>query len=371
VFTSWFEQNKSQAASTAGSQGRKASVAGQQGADEGTGNTATAGDGAAARFATTEKKPTEVILRGYRSPAQQYAAINHYEQLAGRICEDYPRDPPPGARRYKSELRDPAFTRPRRLTAAERALVNRADGGEHWVKVTFESAEAAEAALFASPQSVAGFLVYADPYTGAGPGVDEAVPEREEAGFGRPSSRGATFGNRRSLRNRGNGAGANGNGNGKTPFDLSPPHSQASSRTADTATVSAVSTATTSGTLTGPSTPRPVNRQVAPSTPRNQKDPDSPDGNNLYCRTIPSAKKARILPAEAALRPQPSLTDRVLKMVPVLGWFGGSMIGNEVPRNDSGQFDWNKASLYWKIVWWFDARFGLFGGEILSADKED
>ncbi|KAJ8124912.1 hypothetical protein O1611_g8728 [Lasiodiplodia mahajangana] len=31
------------------------------------------------------KEPVEMILRGYASPSQQYAAINHYEQLAGRI----------------------------------------------------------------------------------------------------------------------------------------------------------------------------------------------------------------------------------------------------------------------------------------------
>src|SRR4029079_9891399 len=119
----------------------------------------------------------ELILRGYRSSTQQYAAIAHYESLAGLILEDYPREPPSSQRRYKSELRDPAFTRRRNLTADERALVNRADGGEHWVKVTFESTEAANAAFYASPQSILGYFVYAEPYRGMPPAKDEACPD--------------------------------------------------------------------------------------------------------------------------------------------------------------------------------------------------
>jgi hypothetical protein len=47
------------------------------------------------------------------------------------------------------------------------------------------------------------------------------------------------------------------------------------------------------------------------------------------------------------------------------------MIGSEVPRTDMGEFDWAKASLYWKLMWWLDFLLGLFGGEIRDADKDD
>jgi hypothetical protein len=47
------------------------------------------------------------------------------------------------------------------------------------------------------------------------------------------------------------------------------------------------------------------------------------------------------------------------------------MIGNEVPRKEDGEFDHARASLYWKFIWWLDATFGLFRGEIMSADKDD
>jgi hypothetical protein len=62
---------------------------------------------------------------------------------------------------------------------------------------------------------------------------------------------------------------------------------------------------------------------------------------------------------------------RVMSAIPILGWFGGSMIGNEVPRTDLGDFDWNRASLYWKVIWWLDFYFRLFGGDMLNADKDD
>ncbi|KAK3336838.1 hypothetical protein B0T19DRAFT_410718 [Cercophora scortea] len=321
-------------------------------------------------------EPTEVILRGYRSSQQQYAAIKHYEQLAGRICEDYSRDPPIESRRYKSELRDPAFTRSRALTSDERAKVNKAESGEHWIKVTFESAEAAEAAIFASPQSILGHLVYAELYHGARPARDEAVldtasisddrfrspPGRRQHTKSASSSNGAVFGRQQpvsaALR-------------GFDDYDLSPPHSQTSSRTADTTTVtsntetSTLSSATVTGKANGTTT------TTATTTGRDTTSSQAQAADNGFCRAIPTVRKAKLLPAEQALLPAPSYTQRVLNHVPFLKWFSGSMIGNEVPRTDAGDFDWDKASLYWKFIWWLDSSFGLFGREILSADKED
>ncbi|GKT42550.1 nucleoporin NUP53 [Colletotrichum spaethianum] len=316
---------------------------------------------AAAEPRITRHVPTEVILRGYRSPSQQYAAISHYEQLAGLICEDYPREPPLEQRRYKSELRDPAFTRRRGLTGEERAKVNRADGGEHWVKVTFESADAADAAVYASPQRVLGYLVYAEPYHGLPPARDEPIPDVDslitthEEHSRSQSVPAGSFGTHRTPRSKHRTASKSGSNpfaisNNRSMSDLSPPTSLTSSNTIETATISN----TTNSSVT-----------VTESQPQMQAE------DSLFCRRIPTARKARLLPAEQALLPQQSYTQRLVNMVPFLKWFSGSMIGNEVPRTDNGDFDWNRASLYWKIIWWLDATFGLFGGEILSADKDD
>lgn len=322
---------------------------------------------AQARF-IKQKEPTEVILRGYRSQQQQYAAINHFEQLAGRICEDYPREPPVESRRYKSELRDPAFTRRQALTTEERTKVNRSDGGEHWVKVTFESSEAADAAIFASPQSVLGHLVYAEPYHGIPPSRDEAILDTSSFAADaeddlrtptrrRPKSTVNTSGFTRAMMN-------------PDSFGFSPPHSQTSSRTADTTTVaSTIDTGTvSSGTVTG--------RGGAAATGNDQARP-VPTTNeqqlvdNEFCRAIPSVRKVKLLPVEQALLPAPSYTQRMLNHIPFLKWFSGSMIGNEVPRTDAGDFDWDRVSLYWKLIWWLDFIFGLFGKEIVSADKDE
>ncbi|KAK3905022.1 hypothetical protein C8A05DRAFT_31177 [Staphylotrichum tortipilum] len=302
------------------------------------------------RFAK-QQVPSEVILRGYRSVQQQYAALNHYEQLAGRICEDYSREPPVEARRYKSELRDPAFTHRRVLTPEERAKVNKADSGEHWVKVTFESAEAADAAIFASPQKILGHLVYAEPYHGMPPLRDEAVPDPSTFGSGLQR----TPSNRRHSRTQSN-FGTQQSGGG---FDWSPPHSQTSSSlTADTMTVaSTVDTTASSSTITG-------RGDGAGLTPQEKPDDE-------FCRAIPTVRKAKLLPMEQALLPAPSFAQRIANLIPILGWFNGAMIGSEVPRTEAGEFDWNKASLYWKLMWWLDFLLGIFGGEIRDADKDD
>lgn len=355
VFSSWI-QNQAQTSATSPEDTTTRKVSGSQPSDE---NSASV---PATRFAPAHNEPTEVILRGYRSALQQYAAIDRFEQVAGRICEDYPRDPPIEQRRYKSELRDPAYTRRRALTPEERAKVNKADGGEHWVKVTFESAEAAELAISASPLSILGHLVYAEPYHGIPPTRDEAILDPSMADlvddrFRSPSHHGprrqshaknSSFSGRRGLR--------------AMEEDTSP----ISSRTADSATLTSasetatLSSATSSATLTG-------NGAVATTG----SDALEKHAQSEFCRTIPTARKVRLLPAEQALLPQQSWTQQMLNKVPFLKWFGGSMIGNEVPRTETGEFDWDKASLYWKLICWLDLYFALFGGEILNADKED
>lgn len=304
--------------------------------------------------------PVELILRGYRSYTQQYAAISHYESLAGAILEDYPREPPASQRRYKSELRDPAFTRRRNLTADERAMVNRADGGDHWVKVTFESREAAEAATFASPQRILGHLVYAEPYRGVPPAKDEAFPDIDAAvpEHNRSQSMPATVPVTNARKNP---------FSGPTSFnsrllDLSPPHSQTSSLTVDTGTISNSHAST--ATITEPiPLPQATTSSIEPMEIR--------DVDSVFCRRIPTARRATILPAEQALLPQQTMMQRVINAIPFVKWFGGSMIGNEVPRTETGEFDWSKASLYWKLIWWLDATIGLFGGDVLNADKDD
>ncbi|KAH8811447.1 hypothetical protein F5884DRAFT_782123 [Xylogone sp. PMI_703] len=307
------------------------------------------------------KEPTEVILSGFKS-SYQYAAIKQYEQIAGRICEDYPRDPPVEQRRYKADLRDPAALRRRALTPEERSKALRFAGGEHWIKITFESAEAAEAAIFASPQMILGYLVSAELYRGVPPASDVAVPANsKDATTARglsiaqtvgPSSSGQSLADRRPTPTfpRSFGTPAMSQiGRGQT--SMSPPESNISSRTFDTATLS--TTSTSSGTVLG-NQPQPVHEEEPPS---------------LYCRKIPTAKRIQLLPAEQALLPQQSYTRRLISNIPLINWFSADMIGDQVPRTETGEFDRSRASLYWRIMWWIDSYLGILG--IYGDDKDD
>lgn len=302
---------------------------------------------------TPHKEPIEVILRGYASPAQQYAAINQYEQIAGRICEDYSREPPVEARRYKSDLRDPALTRRQPLTKAEREKVNKVASGEHWVKVTFESQEAASTALYASPQKILGHLVYAEPYRSLPPMENAAVVDVVgDAGMFEDNIRSNSF---RERPRRPSQAGRRLDRTRRA----SPPGSQASSETLNSATVSASSTTISTATVTGfegEALETPAETEAAPQ---------------VRGRLIPSARRIKLLPADEALKKSPSWSESLLLWMPLLGWFSGAMIGNEVPRNEMGEFDYNRASFYWKVMYMLDYWFRLFGHELVSGDKDD
>ncbi|KAE8453588.1 hypothetical protein EG329_010449 [Mollisiaceae sp. DMI_Dod_QoI] len=309
--------------------------------------------GTSSRFAKEpHKEPTEVILRGFLS-TQQYAAIREYERIGGRICEDYPRDPPIEERRFKADLRDPAVLRRKPMTAEEKAKALKFAGGEHWIKVTFESAEGAEVAIENSPQNVLGHLVYAELYRGVPPTKDEAIsaigktrtPKKTAQSLGaasgfnaqqssRPSSTLPRSFTTPSMREVGRGGSS-----------LSPPESQTSSYTLDTATVAST---TSSATITG--------------TTQNPEE-------QLFCRKIPTAKRIQLLPAEQALLPQQSFSKRVMSKIPLVSWFSTDIIGSAVPRTDQGEFDWGRATLYWKLVWLIDSWTGWF--DVFGNDKDD
>lgn len=350
-------------------------------------------------YTKPQNQPTEIILRGYRSADYQYAALHHYETIAGRICEDYPRDPPIGSRRYRSSLRDGAarsaatFESNGRsaLTPAERQAVMRAASGQHWVKVTFESAQAADAALYASPQRILGYLVTAELYRGVPLSAAEdvaiqdpdALEEYERAAHGGPRGGG------------GGGQGGNDHGFGR--------YSVASSHTVDSGTVTqddpfggagtarSSATGSSSATLTGAGGGPAFRRQAWPASEdgsrmdvdaaspavqqsqqsQSQSQQQQPPPNNEFCQRIPTARRATLKAPELALLPTESTMRRFVKRLPLLHRLTGTIIGNQVPRRENGLFDWEKASLYWKLIWWLDYLFLLFAGEILDANRDE
>ncbi|CAK7223696.1 hypothetical protein SBRCBS47491_005295 [Sporothrix bragantina] len=365
--------------------GRKVSGGGGGGVDDDNATTSQQQQQDALPYKKPQNQPTEIILRGYRSADYQYAAIHHYEQIAGRICEDYPRDPPIGSRRYRSSLRDSAACSAATyesngraaLTSAERQAVMRAASGQHWVKVTFESAQAADAALYASPQRIMGYLVTAELYRGVPLSANEdvaiqdpdALDEYERAahgngndqGFGRYSATSShtvdsgtvthddPFGTRSSTAGSSVAAGMPGGLARRQPWASG---SGSGSGANDTSIMDVDDTI------------------VSPATPKAQQ-PQQPAENDEFCRRIPTARRATLKAPELALLPSESTMRRFVKRLPLLHRLTGTIIGNQVPRRENGLFDWEKASLYWKLIWWLDFLFHLFAGEILDANKDD
>lgn len=115
-----------------------------------------------------------MILYGYGTESQ-WAAIDFFEKVSnGIIYEEYDREP------YNPKF-NYAFApnRSSHLRALSRAALSRVNqfvGGDHWIKVTFDSAEAAERACHYSPHNIQGYTVYAEAYRGTGPqGGDRAL----------------------------------------------------------------------------------------------------------------------------------------------------------------------------------------------------
>lgn len=284
----------------------------------------------------------QVILRGFKA-SLEWAAIRHYEQIAGHVCEDYPRDPEPSQTKYTNSLgHDPTSSRRRALTPEEKAKALKFAGGEHWIKITFESAEAAETAVDSSPQIIYGYLVSAELYRGVPPTDLKAVPA-----VGRTEGPKTP---KRKQSNKFNTMPAMSQiGRGLQSFS---PESASSSQTLDTGTLSTSTITSLPAQSLSHST-----STVLPSI----------ESDTVYCRKIPTAKRIQLLPAERALLPQKSYSQRIMSKIPLLSWFSSDIIGSQIPTKDDGQFDWANASFYWRIVYWIDGWTGWFD---VRPDKE-
>lgn len=285
---------------------------------------------------TPAGEPTEVILYGFPQ-AFQYAAIEFYERVSqGAILEDYDRFP--ANTKYDLSLSLRRSRGPTKLSKEAVLKRNNYRGGEHWIKVTFDSDKAAARACQYAPHNIKGYLIYAERYRGVGPAVDEAIIATEEAiesAQGSPSQR-----------------------------STSTLQQMQSSETASSATA----TATNTGTLPDPFNPTPTDPlalrrpRTTALSPLGTSQPLTPvEGTSTAVQPAPGktprirgAKRTTLLPAEQALLPAKSNVQRL-----VGGWFligllfgGGDMIGDSVPRDDAGNFDSSKASLYW-IFWYY------------------
>ena len=95
-----------------------------------------------------------------------------------------------------------------------------------------------------------------------------------------------------------------------------------------------------------------------------------------YMTAIPTVRRAKLRPISEALAPQPSLTDKVLRSIPVVNWFyssspgvnGGEIIGSGPLVKDDGTFDEKGNGWYWRSWYWLD---GWLGTDFCGLKGED
>jgi hypothetical protein len=301
------------------------------------------------------KEPTQLMLYGY-SPDSQWAAIHHYESVSGGIiCEDYDRGPPAERRKYHGGFGYDGHIHPRPLTQAERALAMDYKGGQSWIKVTFDSIEAADRAMYNSPHLIQGHWVYAAPYRGQPREPDEPIiahPEDRDQGLlgaPKPTGRAQTIGPSFTMSSL-----IRSPSNSRATATL--PRSFVTNNSVPEALENDIESSTTASSATALEPSYPDLRQRQPSNGGVQPGPatERPD----VFKHFPDMKRTVLRPATEAFLPQPSWWERWLKPLISSGLMPGDVIGATVPRLEDGSFDWKTASFYWRACYWLDSCLG-------------
>lgn len=286
---------------------------------------------------TPAGQPTEVILYGFPL-VYQYAAVDFYERVSqGVIYEDYDRYPPNA--KYNLSLTLGRTHSPANISREALRKKNRYHGGEHWIKVTFDSTEAAERACHYSPHVIQGHIVFAEPYRGTGPTSDVAIPATDAAIQKVSLTASPSQDTSRTLQGIGGASDTASSATATIPREGR--EQSASSSTTVQAPIPASSTLTN----------RRLRSPLAPTSPSPAKMPTSPK----KAVRIPGVKGLE--PPGKALLPAQSTWQRTLAHLPLVGLFfagGGDIIGNQVPRKEDGTFDWVNATAYWRAWAWVD-----------------
>lgn len=312
-----------------------------------------------------EKEATEVMLYGYGRD-MEWAAIDHYERVSsGSILEDYDRHAP--GQRYDLARSLTRSASQRNLSKAALKKRNTYKGGAHWIKVTFDSPEAADLACDRSPHIIHGYLVYAEPFRGVGPPDDSPIPATTAGAQIDSQSLPTTFSTATLSQGR-------------------QTESPTSSNTVSTATVGAPDAAIPMKSLK-PSNNRAPTRLAHSSTmpslnpfsnPSSASQPSSSsavasqDSQVIRQRPmrIQGAKRAVLRSADQALLPsQPRAIGVWALLLSLLSLGSSSNINNnnngvndssssQIPRLEDGNPDWAKAGWYWLIFAWLDKMLG-------------
>ncbi|CEJ59688.1 hypothetical protein PMG11_08300 [Penicillium brasilianum] len=312
----------------------------------------------------TEKVATECILYGYKAKDVEWKVIDKYERISqGMICEDYPRNDPNSASQYGQLLSGGDVVIRANLSADANRKSKRYAGGYHWIKVTFDSTQAADRACFYSPQEVDGHLVFCELYNGHGPAEDSAIPTDSAAGakLRNKSTRtltsthssaflsGASMDAQQSSFTLPRSFGMN------NLSSVAEPEKEPSFDSSTTTATSGTATATGVSTSFGSSVHQ---RSMAGAEPKPESD---------FMTHIPTVRRTKLRPLTEALPPGPTMTERVLRSIPILSWFTGDIVGDGPQLKEDGTFDHDKSGVYWRFWWMLDQ---LLGTDVCGLREE-
>lgn len=334
-------------------------------------NTPSATSGDATRTLELEAIPTECILYGYAGKSSEWKVLSKFEKIVfpSIICEDYSRDDPnlliSGSPLAFS--RTPAAARlnlSREALRKSRVYV----GGQHWIKVTFDTYQAAERAIHYSPVEIDGYLVHCEMFTGKGPGADVALPRGFDTLDAQPLSpvlpgsgpRSQTLSAARTSSLKGGKDSAVAGferafQNQTLPRSHTMPDAQYSKPSGldDNSFSSTTASSATATALSPPTSPTAASGLRSRSQPSLPSQASALSPNSEFMTHI-KVKKAILRPASEALPPQPTLAERVLRSIPIVAWFVSGqkdgvdqgIIGEEPLLKDDGTWDANNG-WYW------------------------
>lgn len=308
----------------------------------------------------TEKIATECILYGYRDKDSEWKVIDKFERISrGVICEDYPRNDPKTNASYSQVLSGDVVIRAN-LSADANRKSKRYAGGYHWIKVTFDSSNAADRACFYSPQEIDGHIVFCEIYHGQGPTEDIPIPRGSTEANRFMSNNKRTLSTSHStafLQNKDKERTSSLKGGERATLPRSFGINNLAS-IADEEIISQESTSTvSSATATGIEQPIAHQRNVT-------KEPPTP---SEFMTHVPTVRRTKLRPITEALPPAPTVTERVLRSIPILSWFTGDIVGDGPQLREDGTFDYDKSNAYWRFWYMVDM---ILGTDICGLREE-
>ncbi|KIW26699.1 uncharacterized protein PV07_06510 [Cladophialophora immunda] len=339
-----------------------------------------------------EAVPTECLLYGYAGKQSEWKVLSKFEKIVspGIICEDYPREDPS---LYLST--NSPFGLSRGSVVVHQNLSREAIkksriycGGNHWIKVTFDSYQAAERACFYSPIDIDGYMIHCEMWHGKGPAAD--VPLPKGPAFGPDGSdllqpqppRQLDDGRRvRTLSSSQSSRMLSGKQSAMAGFEralqtLPRSHTmpdmqygQPLDHEDEQVSINSATASSATATATDLAPPQPF----SPPGLRSRSVPQLPSEtaqqprDSEYMTHIKNVKKVVLRPMSEALPPQPTFAERVLRSIPIVSYFVGStkhgttgrqdVIGEGPLLKDDGS--WDPANgWYWSFWHGVDRWFG-------------